>query len=142
MRTDHLGYWKIFQTSVEGNFQDLEALFGSCPSSSNFKANVGLHSTDPQALYLPSFKTDKRTQVRDQQFKAAVPNPFGTRDLFHEDSFSTGWAGRWFQDDSSALHSLCTSFLLLLHHLHLRSSGIRSKKLGNPGFNGWESLPI
>ena len=66
MRIDHLGYWKIFQTSVEGNFQDLEALLGSCPSSSNFKANVGLHFTDPQALYLPSFKTDKRTQVRDQ----------------------------------------------------------------------------
>ena len=27
--------------------------------------------------------------------------------------------GGWFQDDSSALHLLCTLFLLLLHQLHL-----------------------
>ena len=40
-----------------------------------------------------------------------------------------GW--RWFQDDSSALHLLCTFFLLLLHQLHIRSSGIRSQRLGN-----------
>ena len=38
----------------------------------------------------------------------------------------------WFQDDSSALHLLCTLFLLLLHQLHLRSSGIRSRRLGTP----------
>ena len=38
----------------------------------------------------------------------------------------------WFQDDSSALHLLCTLFLLLLHQLHLRSSGIRSWRLGTP----------
>ena len=37
-----------------------------------------------------------------------------------------------FQDDSSALHLLCTLFLLLLHQLHLRSSGIRSWRLGTP----------
>ena len=37
-----------------------------------------------------------------------------------------------FQDDSSALHLLCTLFLLLLHQLHLRSSGIRSRRLGTP----------
>ena len=30
------------------------------------------------------------------------------------------------------LHLLCTLFLLLLHQLHLRSSGIRSRKLGTP----------
>ena len=40
--------------------------------------------------------------------------------------------GGWFQDDSSALHLLCTLFLLLLHQLHLRSSGIRSRRLGTP----------
>ena len=38
------------------------------------------------------------------------------------------WSG--FRDDSSALHLLCTLFLLLLHHLHLRLSGIRSQRLG------------
>ena len=37
------------------------------------------------------------------------------------------------QDDSSAFHLSCTLFLLLLHQLHLRSSGIRSQRLGTPG---------
>ena len=48
---------------------------------------------------------------------------------FVEDKFSMDWrrAG-WFQDDSSALHLLCT--LLFLHQLHLRSLGIRSQRLG------------
>ena len=27
----------------------------------------------------------------------------------------------WFQDDSNALHLLCTLFLLLLHQVHIRS---------------------
>ena len=38
----------------------------------------------------------------------------------------------WFGDDSSALHLLGSLFLLLLYQLHLRSSGIRSWKLGIP----------
>ena len=41
--------------------------------------------------------------------------------------------GGWFGDDSSALHLLWILFLLLLHHLHLRSSGIKSWRLGTPG---------
>ena len=44
-----------------------------------------------------------------------------------EDSFSmdSGWGVVCFQDDSSALHLLCTLFLLLLlHQLLLSSSGI------------------
>ena len=49
------------------------------------------------------------------------------------DSFPTSWGGSgWFWDDSSTLHLLCTLFLLLLHQLHLRSSGIRSWRLGTP----------
>ena len=57
---------------------------------------------------------------------------------FTEDSFSTGRgrAGGWFQDDSSALHLLCTLFLLLLYQLHLRSSGIRSQRLETPDVIG------
>ena len=43
-----------------------------------------------------------------------------------------GWGGWWFQDDSSLLHVLGTFFLLLLHQLHLRSSGIRSWRLRTP----------
>ena len=37
--------------------------------------------------------------------------------------------GGWFQDGSRALHLLCT---LLLYPLYLRSSGIRSQRLGTP----------
>ena len=72
---------------------------------------------------------------------------FGTRDQFHGGLIfpptegrgvavwgvggEEGWL-RWSQDDSSTLHLLFTLFLLLLHQLHLRSSGIRSRKLGTP----------
>ena len=53
---------------------------------------------------------------------------------FVEDNFSMGQGrGRgWFQDASSASLLLCTLFLLLSHHLHLRESGIRSQRLGTP----------
>ena len=62
-----------------------------------------------------------------------------------EDNFSTDhrvWG--WFQDDSSALHLLCTSFLSLLCQLHLRPSGIRSQRLGSPELqntSGSQTLP-
>ena len=58
-------------------------------------------------------------------------------------------------DDSSELHLLFTLFLLSLHHLHLRSSGVRSQRLGAPTLqdcvrinladiskNGTRSIPI
>ena len=51
-----------------------------------------------------------------------------------EDNFFMDWSGGWFQDDSSALHLMCTLFLLL-HQLHLRSSGISRG-------GGWEPLPL
>ena len=54
---------------------------------------------------------------------------------FVEDHFSMDRGGGCFGDDSSALHLLCTLFLLL-HHLHLRSSGIRSWKLGSSALEG------
>ena len=44
------------------------------------------------------------------------PTFLAPRTCFVEDSFSTDWEwGRWFQDDWSPLHLLCTLFLLLLH---------------------------
>ena len=53
---------------------------------------------------------------------------------FVEDSFSTnqvqGMIWGWFGDDLETLYLLCTSFLLSLHQLHLRSLGIRSEMLG------------
>ena len=52
---------------------------------------------------------------------------------FLKDSFSTDlWDEGWFRDDSRVLHLLCTLFLLVLHQLHLRASGIRSSRLGTP----------
>ena len=68
-------------------------------------------------------------------FRAAVLTFFGTGDIFCGRQFfhrlGLGWG--WFQeDDSSSLHLLCTLFLLLLHQLHLRSSGVRSWRLGAP----------
>ena len=51
-----------------------------------------------------------------------VPNLFGTRYRFHR--------RHQFSSDSSTLHLSCTALLLLLHQLHLRSSGIRSWRLG------------
>ena len=54
-----------------------------------------------------------------------------------KDNFSMHWGGggRWFQDDSSTLYLLCTLFLVMLHQLHLRLSGIRSQSLGSPGLS-------
>ena len=45
---------------------------------------------------------------------AVVPNLFGTRDSFMENGFSMdqGIVRGWFGHDSSALHLLCTLFLL------------------------------
>ena len=46
---------------------------------------------------------------------------------FLEHRFSTDWGGGWLQDDSSTLYVLCTSLLLLLYQLHLRSSTLAWK---------------
>ena len=66
---------------------------------------------------------------------AVVPNLSGTRVRFGGRQFFHGPGGDgwgWFWDDLNALHLLCTLFLLPLHQLHLRSSGIRSQRLGTP----------
>ena len=66
-------------------------------------------------------------------FSRTVPNLFALRHQFHGWQFfhRPGWGG-WFHHDSITLHLLCTLFPLLLYHLHLRSSGIRSQRLGTP----------
>ena len=46
--------------------------------------------------------------------------------------------GGWFWDTSSALHLLCTLFLLLLHQLPLRSSGVEYWRLRTPAL--WEAI--
>ena len=50
--------------------------------------------------------------------------------------------GGWLGDDSSVLHLLCTLFLLLLHQLHLRSSGFRSQRLGTPALDHTTYRPL
>ena len=67
-------------------------------------------------------------------FKPAVPQPFRHQgQVSWKTTFPQTGVGRWFGDDSSTLHLLWILFLSLLHHLHLRSSGIRSWRSGTPG---------
>ena len=73
-----------------------------------------------------------RTTTRKSSWQVCfpvVPNLFGTRGQFCGRQFLHG---QGFQGDSSTLYFLCTLFLSLLHQLHLKSSGIRSQKLGTP----------
>ena len=61
----------------------------------------------------------------------SIPNLFSPRDCFWGRLFfPQPGSKRWFGDNSGALHLLCTLFLLMLHQLQLRSSGIRSERLG------------
>ena len=71
---------------------------------------------------------NRMRSVLQQQFPIFLAPGTG----FVEDSFSTDGVGGWFQNDSSAFHLLYTLFLLLLHQLHFRSSGIISWRLGDP----------
>ena len=63
---------------------------------------------------------------------------------FMEDNFSTDQGHRgvegWFGDNSSALNVLCTLSLLLLHQLHLGSSGIRFWRLETPDLEDRKQL--
>ena len=65
--------------------------------------------------------------------KRVIPNLFGTSNWFCRRQFFPWTRARgWFGEDSSTLHLLYTSFVLLLHQLPLRSSIPRSQRLGNP----------
>ena len=61
------------------------------------------------------------------------PNSLALGTGLMEDKFPMDHGGGgWFQDTSRALHLLYTLFLVLLHQLHFRWSGIRSWRLGTP----------
>ena len=69
-------------------------------------------------------------------FIPAVPNLFGTRDKFCRRQFFRGpGAGAGVLGWLKCIYLLCTLFLLTLHQLHLRSSGISSQKFGTPGLS-------
>ena len=61
-----------------------------------------------------------------------APGPSFVKDSY----FMDGQRG-WFQDDSSTLTFIGHLISLLLHQLHLRSSGIRSRRLGTPDLESW-----
>ena len=83
---------------------------------------------------LGTLGTHLRNIIWEFSSKAEVPSLFGTRDRFCGRQFSIDQGGRGdgFGMIRSALHLLWILFLSLLHQLHLRSSGIRSWRLGTP----------
>ena len=62
---------------------------------------------------------------------------FGHQGAFSwKTTFPQTRVGGWFEDDSNTLYLVCMLFLLLLLPLlHLRSSGIRSQRLGTPALS-------
>ena len=71
--------------------------------------------------------------------KQQSPTFLAPETSFVEDNFSTDGMG-WFGNDSSVLHVLHTVFPLL-HELQLRSSGIRSQRLGTPALQDLHLTP-
>ena len=67
-----------------------------------------------------------------RSFRTVVPNLLASGTSFVEVNFLTNPQGLCVWDDSSTLHLLCTFSPLLLHQLHFRSSGIRSRRLRTP----------
>ena len=59
-----------------------------------------------------------------EPYKAVVPNLFRIRNGFVEETFFVGLGVWWFQDGSSELHLLCSSFLFCgnvrIFHLDFR----------------------
>ena len=86
------------------------------------------------SMGLPRVRHDWMTNIHLEQ-----PSPTFLAPVtgFVEDNFSTdlGMRGQ-FHNNSSALHLLCTIFLLLLHQLHLISSGVRFQRLRIPDLKG------
>ena len=88
------------------------------------------------SLYLQDIKSNHNTGRFEALFCwlcQQSPTFFATGTGFVEDNFSTDQVGRWSEDVSSALHLLCALFLVLLHQVHFRSSGIGSQSMGTPG---------
>ena len=103
----------------------------------NFRALMTWFDERMMWNFLLKFGDTNIKSSSSKHFRAAVPNFLAPGTSFMEDNSSTDWRQGWFQDDSSTLYLLCTSFLLLLCQLHLRSSGIRSWRLGTVALEYW-----
>ena len=91
---------------------------------------TGKQHSPSRAQTLHLIKPDPKLH---RESRALFPNLFGTRDQFRGRLFfHRPGRGLWFWDDSSALHLLCTLFLLLLHQFYLRQQALDPR--------GWEHL--
>ena len=94
----------------------------------------GSEAAGPSCGRRQSFSTQTAWTQRSSTFLS--PRTGFLEDNFSLDGVEVGGGG----EGLSALHVLCTLFLLLLHKLHLRSSDIRFQRLGSPG-EGQSFLP-
>ena len=101
----------------------LKMSFWKAKIFSLIKSSLSVHSFLVHAFDEKSEKSLSRSKVI---------NLLGWRTGFMEDNVSMDLGVGMVQDDSSTLQVLCALFLLILHQLHLRSSGIRSQTLGTP----------
>ena len=98
----------------------------------NYHLKIGTFN-DWSVMNLNALNTAKKNpKVRNVLYQPAVPNIFGTMDKFHGKQFFQGQVRERYGFGMIQAHYIyCVLFFLLsLHHLHLRSSGIRSWSLG------------
>lgn len=111
--------WELVRTAESADpVSDLLSILRS-PADFHVHAHV-LRSTAP-------WPTDPTSRV---YLKAAIPKPLA-QTAFVEDNFFTYWCGGWFRMIQAHYIYFVLYFLLLLHQLYSRSSGIRSQRLGN-----------
>ena len=114
-------------------------LLGSRPSEQKTGAESGAGPSHSLCLdgkiHTPSVLAGGRNVIIPLLFYlcSSGPLPFWHQGLVSWKTIFPGTgAGRWFQDDSNALHLLGTLFLLLLHQLYLKSSGISDPRSWGP----------
>ena len=113
----------VLLTRVSNHWHCLACRYITPISASIFTGHLLVHIS---VSLLLSYKDTSYTEL------GSHPQPFWLGTSFVENSFFKNLELGHFQDDSSTLHLLYTLFLLLLHQVHPRSSGIRSWSLEIP----------
>ena len=129
----HRSHFQYNQEFLTGN---LSVMVSTCPS---------MGTDDPLwPDFLHQHYGERPPLTGAKRMACAVCSVFNSlpQPLWHQGpvlgrQFSTDWGRGWFWGDSRALHLLSILFLLLLHQLHLRSSGIRSWRLGTPALSNF-----